>query len=166
MKTFAHINAAGDVVGIGMIYLEAGGLVEPVQQRVTALGEDAGIVAYGDSVRPDPSLVTVVIDTSQMPGDDPNGYDKTFRAAYKHGGGFKVIEDPGKSKLIAHDMRRVKRAGEFAPLDVQATIPSQAAEAEAKRQQIRDDYAAIQTEIDAAADMVALRATVAGMRGR
>lgn len=56
-----------------------------------------------------------------------------------------------KAKAIAHDVRRSKRAAEFAPLDVQATIPSQAAQAEAARQAIRDRYAEMQTEIDAAA---------------
>lgn len=42
------------------------------------------------------------------------------------------------------------RAAEFAPLDVQATIPAQAAQAEAARETIRQKYAAIQTNIDAA----------------
>ena len=53
-----------------------------------------------------------------------------------------------KAKLIGHDMRRAARAEEFKPLDVQATIPSQAAQAEAARQSIRDKYAVIQTQID------------------
>ena len=56
-----------------------------------------------------------------------------------------------KAKAIAHDMRRAARAEEFKPLDVQATIPSLAAQAEAARQAIRDKYAAIQIAIDAAA---------------
>lgn len=56
-----------------------------------------------------------------------------------------------KAKNIAHDIRRAKRSEEFAPLDVQATIPSQATAAEAARQVVRDKYAAMQTEINAAA---------------
>ena len=53
-----------------------------------------------------------------------------------------------KAKNIAHDIRRAKRAEEFAPLDIQATIPSQASAAESARQVIRDKYAAMQTQID------------------
>ena len=55
-----------------------------------------------------------------------------------------------KAKDIAHNMRRAARAAEFAPLDVKATIPSEAAAAEAARQVIRDKYANVQTAIDAA----------------
>jgi hypothetical protein len=56
-----------------------------------------------------------------------------------------------KAKAIGHDMRRAARAAEFAPLDLKATIPSEAVEAEAARQAIRDKYAAVQVAIDAAA---------------
>jgi hypothetical protein len=56
-----------------------------------------------------------------------------------------------KAKDIAHDIRRAKRSEEFAPLDVKATIPSEAVAAEAARQDIRDKYAAMQTQIDLAA---------------
>jgi hypothetical protein len=55
-----------------------------------------------------------------------------------------------KAKAIGHDIRRAERAREFAPLDIKATIPSEAEAAEAARQAIRDKYAAIQSEIDAA----------------
>ena len=55
-----------------------------------------------------------------------------------------------KAKTIVHDIRRAKRTAEFAPLDIKATIPSEAVAAEAARQAIRDKYAAIQTNIDAA----------------
>ena len=55
-----------------------------------------------------------------------------------------------KAKTIAHDIRRAARSAEFAPLDIKATIPSEAAAAEAAKQVIRDKYAAMQTAIDAA----------------
>lgn len=55
-----------------------------------------------------------------------------------------------KAKIIAHDIRREKRSKEFAPLDIQATIPMYAAQAEAARQEIRDRYAQMQIDIDAA----------------
>ncbi len=55
-----------------------------------------------------------------------------------------------KAKTIAHEIRRQKRSAEFAPLDIQATIPAYAAQAEAARQEIRDRYAQMQINIDAA----------------
>jgi hypothetical protein len=53
-----------------------------------------------------------------------------------------------KAKNIVHEKRRAKRAEEFAPLDVKATIPSEAVAAEEARQAVRDKYAAIQTSIE------------------
>jgi hypothetical protein len=58
-----------------------------------------------------------------------------------------------KAKTIAHAMRRAKREEEFAPLDavIMKQIPGTSAqEAEASRQFIRDKYASIQSQIDAA----------------
>jgi len=55
-----------------------------------------------------------------------------------------------KAKVIGHGIRRAKRTAEFSPLDIKATIPSEAVAAEAARQAIRDKYAAIQIDIDAA----------------
>jgi hypothetical protein len=55
-----------------------------------------------------------------------------------------------KAKNIAHDVRRTARSAEFAPLDIKATIPSEATAAEAARQVIRDKYTTMQTAIDAA----------------
>ena len=55
-----------------------------------------------------------------------------------------------KAKSIAHDKRREARAEEFKQLDIQATIPMLAEQAEQKRQEVRDKYALMQTEIDAA----------------
>jgi hypothetical protein len=55
-----------------------------------------------------------------------------------------------KAKQIGHTIRRAERAKEFAPLDIKATIPAEAAAAEAARQVIRDKYSAIQSQIDAA----------------
>lgn len=55
-----------------------------------------------------------------------------------------------KAKEIAHEKRRAARSEEFKPLDIKATIPSEAAIAEAARQAIREKYATMQTEMDAA----------------
>lgn len=59
-----------------------------------------------------------------------------------------------KAKAIAHDMRRAARAEEFKPHDevIMKQLPGvDAQQAEAARQAIRDKYAVIQTQIDAAA---------------
>ena len=61
-----------------------------------------------------------------------------------------IVINIDKAKTIAHDIRRAARSAEFAPLDIKATIPSEAAAAEAARQIIRDKYAVMQTAIDAA----------------
>lgn len=56
-----------------------------------------------------------------------------------------------KARAIAHDKRRAIRSVEFAPLDIEATIPAKAAAAEAKRQAVRDKYDRVQAQIDACA---------------
>jgi predicted flap endonuclease-1-like 5' DNA nuclease len=65
-----------------------------------------------------------------------------------------------KAKNIAHDVRRAKRAEEFAPLDVKATIPAEAKAAEAARQAVRDKYADMQAAIDQAATPDELKAII------
>jgi len=55
-----------------------------------------------------------------------------------------------KAKTIAHDARRTARSAEFAPLDIKATIPSEATAAETARAAVRAKYASMQTAIDAA----------------
>lgn len=53
-----------------------------------------------------------------------------------------------KAKDISHDKRRNKRTDMLKQLDIEATIPTMAEQAEIQRQAIRDQFAAIQTEID------------------
>jgi hypothetical protein len=65
-----------------------------------------------------------------------------------------------KAKAIAHDIRREARDAEFAPLDVKATIPSEAAVAEAARQAIREKYADMQAAIDAATTTETIKAAL------
>lgn len=58
-----------------------------------------------------------------------------------------------KAKAIAHDMRRAARAEEFKPYDdvIAKQIPGVDTQTiEAARQAIRDKYAGIQIQIDAA----------------
>ena len=65
-----------------------------------------------------------------------------------------------KAKTIAHDKRRQARAEEFAPLDIKATIPSEATAAEAARAAIRVKYAAMQTAIDLASTIDEIKAAM------
>jgi hypothetical protein len=65
-----------------------------------------------------------------------------------------------KAKDIAHDKRRAARSAEFAPLDIKATIPAEATAAEAARQQVREKYTEIQTNIDNASDVTVLKQIV------
>ena len=65
-----------------------------------------------------------------------------------------------KAKNIAHDARRTARSAEFAPLDIKATIPSEATAAETARQVVRDKYAAMQTAIDAASTVDQIKAAM------
>jgi hypothetical protein len=68
-----------------------------------------------------------------------------------------------KAKTIVHDKRRAARSAEFAPLDIKATIPSEAVAAEAARQAVREKYAAIQADIDAAPSVAELKLIVEGL---
>jgi len=63
-----------------------------------------------------------------------------------------------KAKEVAHGKRRAVRAEKFAPLDIQATIPAQATQAESDRKKIRDADAIVQDSIDMALDECTLRA--------
>jgi hypothetical protein len=71
-----------------------------------------------------------------------------------------IVINIDKAKTIAHDKRREARSAEFAPLDMKATIPSEAIAAEAARQVIRDKYAAMQTAIDSASTVDEIKAAM------
>ena len=64
-----------------------------------------------------------------------------------------ITIDMTKAKEIAHDKRRAARSAEFAPHDevIMKQIPGVDVQAaEAARQVIRDKYAALQAQMDAA----------------
>jgi hypothetical protein len=86
-----------------------------------------------------------IVTTDEIPTD------RFFRNAWKANGAA-VEVDLDRARAIGHDIRRAKRAEEFAPLDIEATIPARAKQAEAARQVIRDRYAEVQDAIDAAED--------------
>ena len=65
-----------------------------------------------------------------------------------------------KAKTIAHEKRREARTLEFAPLDIKATIPSEATAAEAARQAVRTKYASMQLAIDASTTINEIKAVM------
>lgn len=71
-----------------------------------------------------------------------------------------ITIDINKAKEISHSKRRDARAEEFKPLDIQATIPTLAEQAEAERQVVREKYAAIQAEINDAVTVDDLKAII------
>jgi hypothetical protein len=87
-----------------------------------------------------------IVSTDDIPSD------RTFRGAWVMGDCC-IDHDLDRCRAIGHDIRRAKRAEEFAPLDevIAKQIPGKdAAQAEAKRQVVRDKYAEVQDAIDAA----------------
>lgn len=91
-----------------------------------------------------------IIDASALPED------RVFRDAWELRSGV-VVEDHQKAAQVAHHIRRKKRSAEFAPLDKKMLIPAEAASAESAREKVREKYAKLQNEIDAAPDIDALR---------
>ena len=71
-----------------------------------------------------------------------------------------IIVNLDKAKAIGHEIRREERAKEFAPLDIKATIPSEAEAAEAERQAVREKYAVMQQQIDAATSPDAIKSAL------
>lgn len=71
-----------------------------------------------------------------------------------------------KAKAISHDVRRAKRSEEFAPLDevIAKQIPgADIAAVEASRQAVRDKFAEVQTQINAAATPEELKAIITAL---
>lgn len=78
-----------------------------------------------------------------------------------------IVVNIDKAKNIAHDLRRSARAEEFKPYDeiIMKQIPGvDAQQAEAARQAIRDKYAVVQAEIDAASTPEEIKAAL-GLNG-
>ena len=103
-----------------------------------------------------PGVPYEIVSTDDIPSD------RTFRNAWVADGAA-VAVDLGKAKDIGHDIRRQQRAEEFKPYDevIMKQIPgADAVAAEEARQAIRDKYAAIQDEIDAAEDPAAIKAAL------
>ena len=118
----------------------------------------APVVSTAEAAKAVPQGVAFeVVDVSAVTSD------RTFRNAWCGCPVDKIKVDVTKAKGICHEKRRAARAAEFAPLDVEATIPLFASQAEAKRQGVRDKYAVMQAAIDAATTVDELRAAAAGV---
>ena len=77
-----------------------------------------------------------------------------------------IVTNLTKAKTIAHEMRRAKREEEFKPHDevIMKQIPGADADAaETARVAVRAKYETVQTDIDAAADVYALKTVVVSM---
>ena len=113
--------------------------------------------------------ICLVMPTGELPIEDVAAKDVPEGVPYKIVEGDELPEDHiffnaweyqnaavvnmDKAKEIGHDMRRAKRAEEFAPYDevIMKQIPgADAVAAEAARQEIRERYAEIQVAINAA----------------
>ena len=71
--------------------------------------------------------------------------------------------DIAKAKDIGHEIRRAKRAEEFAPLDQQIVLQipgTDVAAIEVERQAIRDKYSEVQAGIEAAETPEAIKAVL------
>lgn len=129
-------------------------VVHPVCNTIgETLTTDAEIEQRAWDKLPVDAINPVFVDESVIPTD------RTFRNAWEHGGDS-VIQNITKAKTIAHDKRREARSAEFAPLDIKATIPSEATAAEAARQVVREKYATMQTAIDAASTVDEIKAAM------
>jgi len=87
-----------------------------------------------------------IVDVADVPSD------RTFRNAWVVDK-KSITVDVEKARGIAHKARRAKRDAEFAPLDINATIPDRAKVAEEKRKLVRAKDDKMQTDIDAAKDV-------------
>ena len=138
-----------------ILFTNTDGSLSVVHPARNTFGEtlitDAEIEQRAWDKLPVDAINPVFVDESVIPTD------RTFRNAWEHGEDS-VIQNITKAKTIAHDKRRQARSVEFAPLDIKATIPSEATAAEIARVLIRAKYATMQTAIDAASTIDEIKA--------
>lgn len=90
--------------------------------------------------------------------------DRLFRSAWRANKEAGCFECPVKSKEVAHELRRAKRAKELEPLDqsIAIRLPGKdLAVVEGARQAIRDKHARIQNDIDSCTCVEDLRNLIA-----
>jgi hypothetical protein len=158
MKTYAHIDVDNNIVGIGIIYYESGELTNGMKAFIadSGLATDAGIVAYGQSVAPE-GVTSVLADTTDMPGDNPNEYDKTFRGAFKKGPNLSIDVSMPMAKDIAHNKRRVKRDAQYSSVDGGSMYSQLSIAGQTKRDAIKMQDDKMQISIDGDLDDAELK---------
>lgn len=92
-----------------------------------------------------------IVDVSAVPSD------RTFRGAWTKGTG-KVNVGLAKARLIAHEVRRAKRSEEYTIVDADLIDMAVTPAGQVKRDAIAAKYAMVQTDLDAAVDVDALKA--------
>lgn len=112
MKTYIVINDTTDEIGIGSMLSLA---VAKNEQTLLAEGQK---IANERNARGGVGVWSArVVDTSELPGDDPNSFNKLFRGAYTDKMvGNQIDIDVDKAKLIAHEM-----------VDTKLSLPDRAA---------------------------------------
>lgn len=143
MKTFAFKDSTDMIVGLGMCRFESGEFTPEVKVFVDDFGEDQGLLRYADTIKPDTSLTSILLDTKDMPGGIGHRYDKTFRGAWKHANG-KAEVDMSKAREIHKNNLRALREPKLAALDVEMVRAleendtQKIAQIKAKKQSLRD----------------------------
>jgi len=132
-------------------------VIHPVRNTIgETLTTDAEIEQRAWDKLPVDAINPVFVDESAIPTD------RTFRNAWEHSGNS-VTQNITKAKTIAHDKRREARSAEFAPHDevIMKQIPGvDATVAEAARAAIRTKYSTMQTAIDAASTVDAIKSAM------
>lgn len=163
MKTYIVTNDTTDEVSIGTMLSP-----DIAKNDQTLLIEGQKIANVRNSKFGNIGLWSArVIDTSELPGSDPNTFDKTFRAAYTDKvPGNQINIDIPKAKEIAHEMRREDRQKKMEPLDKEESFASTSDirknEIRSEKRAILDSNAAVQDAIDGSLDEDELRAVLKG----
>ena len=135
------------------------------QKIIYATPEGGVAVVHPTGEVPINELVSKVVpagDDYEIVNESAIPSDRFFRGAWVANGGA-VEVDLDKAKEIGHDLRRQQRAEEFKPLDevIMKQIPGvDATVAEAARQEIRDKYAVVQEQIEAAGSPEEIKAAL------
>ncbi|MCK5603008.1 hypothetical protein KAR91_14085 [Candidatus Pacearchaeota archaeon] len=101
-----------------------------------------------------------IVDIDALPSD------RLFRNAWTDDNQTDTVDvDITRAKEMTHCFRRDYRDKLMKPLDILATVPHKAVEAESKRQEIRDDNDQMQINIDSADNSDTLRAIIESFNG-
>lgn len=132
-----------------IIYLGADGVARVI---VPSPKSNLSIQQIRDKVVPN-GVASEIVDVSKVPSD------RTFRGAWRKGDGT-INTDLPAAKLIAHGKRREKRSEEYTTYDGDNEHVAVTPAAQVKRDEIKVKYDGVQTDLEACADVVALKASM------